>query len=982
MRFPDRLAAPLAADRDRLRQNREALLRRLELLPAGWQREAAASWLEQPGPAVIEGILGSSPFLTQCLLAEPKLLAELRLEGWARTRARLLAEAREVDVSDRARLLAGLRRTRRRMALLVALADLSGAWDLEEVCTTLSRFADICVDRAAQHLLGEAARRGELELADPERAGWRSGVVVLAMGKLGALELNYSSDIDLIVLFDEETMPYRGREAPMALAVRFARSLVYLLEQKTSDGFVFRTDLRLRPHLPGHPLAISTQAAELYYERHGQNWERAAYIKARPCAADIEAAERFLRTLSPYVWRKYLDFAAVRDIHAIKRQIHAHRGFADIQVLGHDLKVGRGGIREIEFFVQTQQLILGGRHPELRTRRTRDALARLAAGGWIRSEVRDELDRAYLFLRALEHRLQMVADRQTQRLPANPKEFARFAQFAGYADADALARDLRAALETVERHYAALFEKESDLGLGRRLVFTGTEDDPETLETLREIGFRDPQAVAARIRTWHHGHIRATRSARARELLTELTPAILESLRRQPDVDEAFRLFDEFVSGLPAGVQIFSLLHAHPRLLTLLADLMGAAPKLARHLSANTALFEAMLAPDFFAALPGPQALARELERLLEDARGLEDVLDICRRWAQGRQFQAGLHVLLGVSDVRAAQACLTAIAEVVLRALLPHSRSWLERTHGRIPGGSYAIVGMGKLGSCELTIGSDLDLVFIYDAPEDARSDGPQPLAAGTYYARLSQRLVSALTARTAQGRLFEIDMRLRPSGNVGPVACSLRNFTSYHENTAETWEQQALTRARPVAGEPGLVERIAQVIERLVCRERDPVRLAREVRAMRERIFREHGSDNPWNLKHVRGGLVDLEFTAQYLQLAHAWRHPEIRATRTREVLCRAGKVGLLDGPLARELTVALDLQHALQAVLRLSTLPGFTSREASPGQRDALLRAANRVVAELPLESFEALERFLRSMQEVARRTFDHLCPPDED
>ncbi len=971
------LGPPRAADPGQAERLVERLLGRLAGMPAA---EAVREWLDRPAHrALLEGIFGCSPFLSECLLLEPGLLGGFVVEGPTAVLERLIRETETVPLGSRGGLMRDLRILRRRVALLAALADLSGQWDLEAVTGALTRFADAAVMRTVDHLLAEGARQGELALADPEHPGRHSGIVVLAMGKLGAFELNYSSDIDLIVLFDGGRFAYTGGEAPMAFAVRLARTLAYLLEKKTADGYVFRTDLRLRPHLPGHPLALSCEDAELYYERHGQNWERAAFIKARPVAGDIDAGAAFLERLRPYVWRKHLDFAAIRDVHSIKRQIHAHHGFGDIRVLGHDLKLGRGGIREIEFFVQTQQLILGGRHPELRTARTREALRRLAAGRWISEETAAELDAAYVALRSLEHRLQMLADRQTQRLPAREAEFARFAAFAGIDDAALLERRIRSLLETVERHYAALFESEPELGAGRRLVFTGAEDDPETLDSLREMGFRNPAAVSERIRSWHHGHIRATRSARARELLTELTPSILESLARQPDVDEAFRLFDEFISTLPAGVQIFSLLHAHPRLLVLLADLMGAAPRLARHLSRHVDLFESMLAPDFFEPLADAGQLAAELAGRLADARHLEEVLDLVRRWAHGRQFQAGLHVLLGVSDIRAAERALTAIAEVVLQTLLPRAMEWLAARHGALPEGRFAILGLGKLGSRELTIGSDLDLVFVYEAPEEARSDGDQPLPARTYYARLAQRLISAISAATAEGSLYEIDMRLRPSGNVGPVACSLASFVRYHRETSAIWELQALTRARPVAGDEGLSRRIAQAIDEVLCRPRDAARVASEIAAMRARIFRQHGSGNPWNVKHVRGGIIDLEFIAQYLHLVHAEAHPEIRTTATRELFERAAEAGILEPSVAGDLVAALDLQHAVQAVLRLSASADFEASKATPGIREALLRAANRACPDgPPIESFEVLAKRLETVQSSVRDLFESLCP----
>ena len=930
--------------------------------------------------ASLAGMLAGSPFLGDCLVAEPGVLRLLVERGAAAAHGQLLAELRETPVTDRARLMAALRRQRRRHALLIAWCDLAAIWPLEQVVAALTALADEAVRRCVEHLVLEGIKRRELDLPPEAASAERCGAFVLGMGKHGAGELNFSSDIDLIVLFDEERLPYRGAEGPMAFCVRLARSLVHLLETRTKDGHVFRTDLRLRPHPPGHPLALSSEAAEVYYERHGQNWERAALIKARVVAGDAAAGERLLRNLAPFVWRRSLDYAAIRDIHSIKRQINAHRGFGTVRVLGHDLKVGRGGIREIEFFAQTQQLILGGRVPELRSPRTCAALAELAARRWVDGAAAAELTDAYRLLRSVEHRLQMVADKQTQALPEHEPDFARFAAFAGFAEASELESRLLATFLTVERHYAALFESEPDLGAGASLVFTGTGDDPETLRTLQAMGFKDASRVSARVRAWHHGHIRATRSTRARELLTELLPTLLDALRAQPDRDAAFALLDEFVSGLPAGVQLFSLLRANPRLLRLLADLMGSAPRLARHLSGHVDLFEAMLQPDFFERLPDRAALEAELRSKLVDARDLQDRLDLCRRWAHGRQFQAGLHVLLGIAGAQAASGTLAAIAEVIIASLLPAAEAWLVRQHGAVAGGSFAVLGLGKLGAHELTVGSDLDLVFVYDAPEDARSDGARPLPVATYYARLGQRLVSALTAKTSEGQLYEIDTRLRPSGNVGPVAISLGNFARYHAETAQTWEQQALTRARAVAGDPALRRRVEAAIWENLARPRGAAALGGAVRAMRERIFKEHGGEDPWKLKHARGGLVEIEFAAQHLKLLHAHREPRLRTTETRAVFAVAREAGLLPAEDARELDRAFALHQALQAVLRLSVDDRrFHPAAAPPQLLEALVRAAALALdGEPPPTDFAGLARALVATQAEVRQIFDRLCP----
>ncbi|HEX6142690.1 MAG TPA: bifunctional [glutamine synthetase] adenylyltransferase/[glutamine synthetase]-adenylyl-L-tyrosine phosphorylase [Geminicoccaceae bacterium] len=933
---------------------------------------------------LLAAVFGNSPFLTDVLCAEPAVLTALLERGPDPAFAQLLDEVHGLPLGGRDRLMRDLRQVRRRAALMIGLADLAGAWQLEQTTSALTAFAEAAIGRALDQALLELAGRGEIEIADPERPAVASGLIVLGMGKLGAGELNYSSDVDLIVLFEPDRFRYRGRESPMAGAVRLTRTFTHLLDYRTRDGYVLRTDLRLRPHPPGHPLALSTENALEYYERHGQNWERAALIKARPVAGDLEAGSRFLAALRPFLWRRHLDYAAIRDIHSIKRQINAYRGHGTIQVLGHDIKVGRGGIREIEFFAQTQQLILGGRVPDVREPSTCGALRALVGERWLDAGTADELIRAYRFLRQLEHRLQMVADKQTHRLPERPDQLEGLASFFGFGDGERLCQSIRTQLETVERHYAALFESSLDLGGGGALVFTGTEDDPATLQTLAGLGFQKPSALAARVRAWHHGHIRATRDARARELLTELMPRLLQAIAEQADPDATFERFDEFLSRLPAGVQLFSLFRANPRLLGLVADLMGIAPRLAGHLSHHVGLFDAMLAPDFFEPPPQRDALEAELDAALAQARDLQDGLDATRRWAQGREFQIGLHVLLGLADGAAASRPLTDVAEVAIRALLPRVEAWLAEQHGAVEGGAFCVVGLGKLGSGELTFGSDLDLIFVFDAPPAARSSGPRGLPVATWYARLAQRLVSALTAPTAEGPLFEIDMRLRPSGNAGPVACSIDNFERYQQETAQIWEHQALTRARVVAGDPALAERIEAVIGTSLARPRDPDQLAGAVAAMRARIFREFGDDDPWNLKHVRGGLLEAEFLAQYLQLRHGSGHPDILEKSATRVFEQAAAVGALSLEESARLVRAVRLFRRLQAILRLSIDARFDRDAAPPGLVNALIRAAGEEEV-LPVgpDRTGELEARLGSAQAEVRALFERFCPmPDAD
>ncbi|HXO02169.1 MAG TPA: bifunctional [glutamine synthetase] adenylyltransferase/[glutamine synthetase]-adenylyl-L-tyrosine phosphorylase, partial [Stellaceae bacterium] len=767
-----------------------------------------------------------------------------------------------------------------------------------------------------------------------------SGLIVLGMGKLGGGELNYSSDIDLILLYDPARAAPLERDVLHGFFNRLARELVRILDERTGDGYVFRTDLRLRPDPRSTPLVMSVDAALSYYESAGQNWERAALIKARPVAGDREAGRRFLGELQPYIWRKHLDFAAIADIHSIKRQIHAYRGGGRIAVLGHDIKIGRGGIREIEFFAQTQQLIWGGRRRDLRVGGTCEALARLAAAGRIDESDRAALTDDYRFLRRVEHRLQMVDDAQTHRLPNDAEGIAKLAVFLGYAGAETFTGEVLAHLGSVEKHYAELFEEAPSLAGSDNLVFTGTDDDPGTLETLAKMGFASPGAVVGMVRDWHHGRMRATRSQRAREILTELVPELLRIFGATAAPDTALRRFDEFLSRLPAGVQLFSLFHANPGLLRLVADLMAEAPLLAENLARRPALLDAVLSQDFLAPLPRRAALAADLAELIAGARDFEDTLDLLRRWANERRFQIGVQLLHRILDPAAAGGALADVAEAVLGALLPAVSRDFARVHGEIPGGEVTILAMGRLGGREMTASSDLDLILIYDAPETSEaSDGARPVAISTYYARLCQRLIGAITAPTAEGRLYDVDMRLRPSGASGPIATSLAHFALYQHDSAWTWEHMALTRARPVAGDARLGRRIEAAVAVALRRPRDSARLVADVAEMRQRIADEHPRPPPLDLRNRRGGLVDLEFIVQYLMLRDAARTPQILRYDIGAAIAALGAAGILEPQAVQTLGDALNLLRAARGFLTL-LFDGVPDAEALAGPAGATL------------------------------------------
>ena len=958
--------------------DREMALRHRER----WQEEAAGkddptltAFMAQAADderltALTDAVFGNSPFLSHCLIREPVFFKDLIEQGPDVCFARLLRELpRPNDINA---LMKELRIAKRRAALLIGLADIAGVWPLEAVTEALAALADRSLVLATEHLLLKAHEAGDITLPDPDQPAHGSGLLILGMGKHGGRELNYSSDIDVIVFYDEEALEYKGRKSLGEMFIRMAKELVRIMEERTADGYVFRTDLRLRPDPGSMPAAISLAAAELYYEGFGQNWERAAMIKARQVAGDPDTGVFFARMIRPFIWRKNLDFAAIQDIHSIKRQINAHKGGGKIAVAGHNIKLGRGGIREIEFFAQTQQLIWGGREPAMRLPRTCEALRALATAGHTSSQVVEELTEAYRFLRGLEHRLQMTDDKQTQTLPEDPERLTALAVFMGFAGIEDFSDALTQRLRTVETHYAALFEESAPLATPcGNLVFTGSENDPETIQTIAAMGFSNAEGISAAIRGWHHGRVRATRSTRARELLTELTPALLAALAGTAEPEAAFHRFEQFLGQLPAGVPLFSLFHANPSLLELVAEVMGDAPRLAEQLSRNTNLLDGVLSAGFFDAPPPAAKLAEELTQALEEAgEDFQEMLDRARRWTNEQKFRIGVQTLR--SMIEPDQAChhLSDIADAVLMAMQPKVEAEFARAHGLVPGGGCAIIAMGKMGSREMTAASDLDLILVYDSPPDLdQSDGAKPLAPSTYYARLTQRILNAITAKTAEGELYEVDMRLRPSGNSGPIATSLASFIQYQDGMAWTWEHMALTRARTVTGPAGLAATIQDVIHKTLTKPRDPDKLLADVADMRERMAREHKSDNPWEVKHRRGGLVDIEFIAQYLQLRWAPEHPSLLKGSTAAVLEEAARLKLLADADAELLLESLSLWQAIQQVLR-QTIEGSFFEEHAPGRlKEVLVRAAHAT-------HFEGLRQLMADRAAACHALFDRL------
>jgi glutamate-ammonia-ligase adenylyltransferase len=929
---------------------------------------------DQPDFALIAATASNSPYLARSLQREAAFVANAMDAVPEDIAATLRNDLLALGPLSRDDCAAALRTAKRRAALLIALCDLGGVWNLEAVCTELTAFADASLTAALRFALRQQMEQGRWIAKDPSAPERESGLFFLGMGKYGAGELNYSSDIDFSCYFEPSKLPLAQGVEPKPFAVRVTQMAVALMQDVTADGYVFRCDLRMRPDAGSTQIAMSLESAEHYYEAMGQNWERAAMIKARPCAGDIAEGEGYLKRLLPFIWRKYLDYAAIEDIHSIKRQIHAQGHFGSIHVPGQNVKLGPGGIREIEFFAQTQQLILGGRDPSLRSRKTLEALNALTDKGVVHPDVNAELQKAYVYLRTLEHRLQMIEDEQTHSVPKSEEGVDNAARFMGRAKTSDFVRDLTDCFETVHGHYARLFEKHAPLSeQAGNLVFTGVEDDAETLRTLKGLGFTNPAGVAASVRGWHHGRVRATRSARARERLTELMPLLLKSLGESANPDLAFSRFDKFLGGLPSGVQVFELLFNNTHLLKTIAEIVGTAPRMADHLAKRPALFEALTDPGFLTLRPGPETLENALATALGMADGFEGKLDACRRWAQDEQFRICLQLLRGAIKGAEAGRAFSSVASAVIVALKAACRLEMEAAHGAIPGGAIAVVGLGRLGSEEMTVSSDLDLIFIYDHAPDAQiSDGAKPLQPGPYYARMAQRLITALTALTAEGELYEVDMRLRPSGNKGPVAVSLESFAKYQAEEAWTWERMALTRARFVAGPSTIRTKVEAAIQDALARPRDPAQTLKDAADMRGRLEKDTGRVDVWNVKSAPGGLMDIEFVAQSLMAAHLAEKPGVRRANTREALVALRMEGVLTAEDSGALTSALTLYENVLHILRLTVDEPFKPAEASPSLKALIGRVAEAA-------SFEAVEAALAMTMTDVRARFVRLAGP---
>jgi glutamate-ammonia-ligase adenylyltransferase len=858
------------------------LSQRLRFSPAPFDaaagKRALAVFADPPsaeGARFIEGVAGCSPYLSRLIARAPEAALVL---FQASPEAALAAAGekawRAAEEPDLSAQMKALRAAKDEAALAIAFAEISESLTTMQAARAYSAFADAAAGAAARAALKGLQRSG-FAPADPERPELNSGFSVIAMGKLGASELNFSSDIDLVILFDNDSPALGPGEAlggeARKRAVAAAKTVVRLLGDQTADGYVFRTDLRLRPDPGVSAAAVSINAAEAYYQSFGQNWERAAFIKARAHAGDIALGREFIARLRPFIWRKYLDFAQIDDIHSILRQIRAAKGMDAIAFGGADLKRGPGGIREIEFFAQGQQLIGGGKNAALRAPATLDALAALSEAGVISREAADALSDRYRYLRRVEHRLQMIADEQTHRIPNDADGAARLAAFLGEESAAAFEARLLQAFRDVRALTQPFYEpNRARAAKDGALNFSGVDNDPETLAALSAKGFERPAQVADAIRRWRAGETRATRSERSRALVAEMTPQLIDALARAGAPDEAFAAFDGFLRSLPSGVQIFSLFVNRPEVFDRLIRIMTASPFLARETAKKPHLVEALLESRWPDAAPTRESLAEKLRIRMAAADGYEGALNAARRWASEENFSVAAQLLIEAIAPAEAGARFTLIAEAAIAAALEAATRETERLYGAADV-RVAVVGLGRLGARAMTAASDVDLMVIYEAPADAAPNAAG-LDAVTWASRLVRRFLAAISTPTEEGALYEVDMQLRPSGAKGPAAVSLSAFRKYHAGEAWTWEKMALVKARVIAGDETLGAEVSAEIGRVLRAPRDVAATRADVADMRERLAKAKPAISPWDLKAVSGGTTDLDFIVQYLTLISA--------------------------------------------------------------------------------------------------------------
>jgi len=881
-----------------------------------------------------------APFLAMAMQVQPELtdlLAAENLDG------ALDYCGRAGEGADNVRQK--LRQEKRALALTLAIGDLAGQLSLTDVTNRLSDFADRALDEALADIYATRYPDAPLE-----------GFSIIGLGKHGSRELNYSSDIDPIFIYDPEKIPVRGREEPSDAARRIGQQLVEALNSRDADGYVFRVDMRLRPSPEVSPVALPVEAAISYYESSALAWEQAAYIRSRPAAGDQHLGRYFLETINPFVWRRSLDYGAIRNIGSVTAQIRDHYAAGQKFGPGFDLKRGRGGIRETEFYAQMHQLIFGGRQPDLRVPATRDALAALAGAGRIDGDKAQTLSESYELYRVIEHRLQMVNDQQTHSLPDEEAALDRVARLHGLEDGQALLDLLAPHVEAVGTIYDDLIEPEDSARL--------PADEEKLAGMLAAKNIMEGEAFVHAIRRWRSGKVTALRSSAAQESFEAILPDLVETIATAPNSAKALARLDSLIDKLPTAINFFRILEARPALLQLLGQILSHAPVLADELARRAELFDGLIDATALDLPPSVAELAEQFART-EPGDDYQILLDRVRERVGEKRFALGVQLIEGRHDALAISAGYARVAEAAIQVLTDATIGEFEATHGKIAGSALGILALGRLGGEALTHASDLDLIFLFTGDHSGESDGERPLGATRYYNRLTARIVTALSVPTAAGPLYEVDTRLRPSGTQGPLAVTLESFYKYQRENAWTWEHMALTRARPVYGDAQLREQLQRQIWDILRQPREPEELRKAVRKMRLDIVEHKPPKGPLDTKLMEGGLVDWEFIIHFLQLKTGDAlHPQLgKAVRA---LVDAGHLG-------GDMVTAHELMTRLLVALRLMSPDCDYPPETS---RALIARAAGQ-------ESWEALlDGYDKARQCVIDEWNRHLRPdPDE-
>ncbi|WP_323762920.1 bifunctional [glutamine synthetase] adenylyltransferase/[glutamine synthetase]-adenylyl-L-tyrosine phosphorylase [Maricaulis sp.] len=912
-----------------------------------------------PAAGFLDTVFAAAPYLARLAQRRPQTLQACMSQTPDALVASIVADLHRAaaGAADIPALDLALRAAKSDAHLVTAMADLAGVWDVQAVTRAMTGVADAALQASLHAHVRFQAERGRVHpVADPDNP--LPGVVLLALGKMGTGDLNYSSDIDLVAVYDPDDLSLPDSEEPRKRLPRLIQAVVKSLQDVTADGFVFRVDLRLRPDPGATPVIISTEAALNYYEGLGQTWERAAWIKARASAGDREAAVRFLQHMQPFIWRRSLDYAAIDDIRGLARQIQTVGRRAEIRPAGHDLKLGRGGIREIEFYAQIPQLVFGGRDERVREPSTLAALEALAGTGAVEPDVVAALSRDYRDLRSWEHRIQMRQDEPSQTVPLDATDRADLAALSGFAKVADFETAVVACLQRVHGHFSDQFEGDEPLASAAgSLILTGVEPTPDTITTLQTLGFSQPASVWATLNGWAGGRVRAVRSSRARTLFARIAPQLVDRMSATGEPDAAMTRFAAFFENLPMGVQPLSLLSNEPGLAADLIGILTLAPRLAADLARRPALLDAMLDDRFSVPLAQDPAdsFSKVLEEALGRAGGYEDRLNSARRRVREERFRIGTQILKGMATAQTAGAAFSAMADASLAAMARAAQDETERRFGPMPG-EGVILGMGKLGGRELAADSDLDIMIIYEGDETAPA----------WFGRFATRLISALSAPTEEGELYTVDMQLRPSGKAGPVAVSLSRFDSYYPHEAWTWEMMALTRARIIAGDGPLATAVEASFDRALRRPRDARGVREDARAMRQKLAEAKPPTSGWDLKARPGGLQDIEFIAQTLQLIHADREDVVRAS-TGDALQALGQADVLPPGEVMLLTETLQLQLGVLQMIRCAHGSGFDPSQASSGFATRLAELAG-------CRNIDALEAELDRRMETVRTVFE--------